>query len=209
VDKTNPEELESYLKKYPDGEFAELARARLKKLNAGQAGVSTGPPTPPVQGDRPRSATTRAVPEAEKHSGNAQPIKAGENELAGTWGVTGYAIQRRISKGKVESERRHDSLPTQVPFTRLDDSHYQSSSFAYWGDCTGNVTKTGPTTYIIDPCEMPNLGKSTNSVSGTIMIEGGTIHIDWTYSSKFPGDEFQVGWTDDIETFWDGHRIRR
>ena len=51
MDKTNPEELESYLRKYPDGGFVELARARLKKLNNSQQQRGTGGGTEP--GSRP------------------------------------------------------------------------------------------------------------------------------------------------------------
>jgi hypothetical protein len=45
VDKTNPEELEAYLRKYPDGEFADLARARLKRAGRslqGKEGTNDG-----------------------------------------------------------------------------------------------------------------------------------------------------------------------
>ncbi len=62
VDKTNPEELESYLRKYPAGEFAELARARLKKLRGQQTSQADGSEAVPAS-SQPSSTDEHPIPD--------------------------------------------------------------------------------------------------------------------------------------------------
>jgi formylglycine-generating enzyme required for sulfatase activity len=46
-DSTNPDDFKEYLKKYPDGEFADLAKNRLKKIEAAQPKAPTSENTEP------------------------------------------------------------------------------------------------------------------------------------------------------------------
>lgn len=61
-DSQNPREFEIYLKRYPDGEFAELAQERLAALEAERAPAAPEPPPTTRSAKQTAKQTTKAAP---------------------------------------------------------------------------------------------------------------------------------------------------
>jgi hypothetical protein len=76
INKSDPDELRLYLTKYPDGEYAELARVRLKKLMAVNESQDEAP-----QEQRAKPATTPSPEVAVDLTGKSLCMRGGFHEL--------------------------------------------------------------------------------------------------------------------------------
>ena len=74
-DSRNPEEFEAYLRRYPDGVFTDLARARIAGL-AGARGISRSEPPSPATAPTPQAAAPPAPPAPPPRPPPAPPAAA-------------------------------------------------------------------------------------------------------------------------------------
>jgi hypothetical protein len=143
VDKTNPEELELYLKKYPDGEFADLAKTRLKKLSNQQqtesdetahlskeGNPSGEQPVPNLTGTVWCVSTNNrgALEEAFYFDSDgvlATKQTGSSKEARGTWTQKGKIIHVKLVYGKYGAESIGEVDWTTVPDPPLNAGHFE------------------------------------------------------------------------------------
>jgi len=142
-DSTNPDDFKVYLKKYPNGEFAELAENRLKTLDAAKSSsspTSTNPnptnPTPTNPGSTnpgPTTSTSSNMPRTRTNQTGIEfvLIPAGSFMMGST---NGYPDEKPVHQVTI-------SQPFYIGRYEVTQAQWQSvmgNSPSYFKDCGGN-----------------------------------------------------------------------
>ncbi|MEM8634912.1 MAG: SUMF1/EgtB/PvdO family nonheme iron enzyme [Pseudomonadota bacterium] len=119
-------DFEAYLKRYPEGHFADLAKIRIDKLGsvedslARSAAPATEPHSSPVSVPKPAPTPRPAAPVSRKSSGSPLPLILGGAVLLAALGIGGVMLLSGNEAGD-EAERTAEAAPvSDSPFTDCD-----------------------------------------------------------------------------------------
>ncbi|MEO0467394.1 MAG: SUMF1/EgtB/PvdO family nonheme iron enzyme [Pseudomonadota bacterium] len=118
-DTSDPAELDSYLKRYPEGHFSDLARSRMAALSAPAAAAAVLPPPQPAPPPTPQPAPSPPPPqpvdgETKSGSGSKLPLIIGGLVLLGGLGF-GATMMMSGDAPQTEVLTTADTPPAPIP----------------------------------------------------------------------------------------------